>query len=82
MHPLIQVGHDRAQMCFQFGPADRRDFVGFERQRKRPDANGFARFEQDKVSAEDLFVADQAAIDADVLQLELAVFARDHGMAF
>ena len=69
----LQVGHDRAQMGFQLAAADRGGLLGLEGQRVGPDADLGARLEHARLPAQHLLVAHDAAIQADVLQHQLAV---------
>ena len=75
MDSLIQVSHDRPQVCFQFRAANGRDFVRFKGQRIRPDPNGLTRLEQDRIATQDFLITNEATVDSDVLQFELPVFS-------
>ncbi len=82
VHAEFQVRHDRPQVRFHFGAADRSGFVRFERQRERSDAHGLAGGEFDLLSAHDFRVADDTTVDADVFKLQLPVVTPNDGLSF
>ena len=69
----LQIGHDRAEMGLQFTAADGDGLLGLERERVGPDADLGAGIEDARLPAEHFFLADQAAIQADILQHQFAV---------
>ena len=76
----LQVGHDRPQVGLQLAAADRGGLLGLEGQRVGPDADLGARLEHARLPAQHLLLADDATIQADVLQGSLPLLHPHDGV--